>query len=126
MELKELQQLRNKSQVITNILDKTFEFKWDGLDYSIKKGETETYPFYLAEHGAFHMSRKHCLDNNLNFLKEGWKIVDEIMGKTFVEYNKLSKPQAINLANDRGIDTEDKNGEPKTKTVLIAELKAKH
>lgn len=126
MEVKELQQIRNKPQAITNILDKTFEFKWDLIDYSIKKGETQTHPFYLAEHAAFHMSRVHCMNNKLNFHKEGGKVVDEIMGKTFVEYNKLTKTQAENLARDRGLDLEDKNWEPKTKTVLVAELKAKH
>jgi len=123
---KELQASRNKSQSVTNILWKTFEFKWDGIDYSISKWETQSHPFYLAEHCAFHMARKHCIDENIIFSKEAGKIVDQIMGKEFIEYGKLTKPQALKLAKERKIKVEDDNWETKTKQVLINDLKASH
>jgi len=123
---KELFAIRNKPQNITNILDSLFEFKWDWLDYSIGKGETQSHAFYLAEHGAFHMARKYCLVNKKDFHKEGWKIVDEIMSKVYVDYNKLTKPQAQELAKKRKISILDDNDNEKTKTVLVAELKASH
>lgn len=123
---KELQAIRNKPQTITNILDEVFEFKWDGMDYSIDKGETQTRPFFLAEKAAFHMSRKYCVDKWLNFHNEGWKIVDEIMKKEFIEYNKLTKAKAIELAKQRNISLTDENGNDKTKAVLIKDLKASH
>jgi len=123
---KELRASRNKSQSITNILSKGFEFKWDWIDYNIKKWETQNHPFFLAEHAAFHMARKHCLEENINFTKEWGKIVDEILGKTFIEYNKLTKVQALNLAKDRKIKTENDNWEEKTKKEIVEELKATH
>ena len=123
---KELQAMRNKPQTITNILWKLFEFKWDGMDYSIDKGETQTHAFYLAEHAAFHMARKYCLENKKDFQKEWGKIADEIMAKKFIEYNKLTKDQAMELATERKIKLEDNKGNEKTKTVLIKELKATH
>ena len=126
MNVKELKRQRNKPQSITNILDKKFEFKWDGLDYEIAKGETQSHPFFLAEHAAFHMSRAHCLNKSINFHKEWGKVVDEIMGKKFIDYNKLTKAQALNLSKDRKLQIEDENWELKTKTELIDQLKASH
>ena len=123
---KELNAQRNKSQTITNILPALFEFKWDWIDYSIEKWETVTHPFFLAEHAAFHMARKHCLLKKLNFTKIGGEIVDKILWKEFIEYNKLTKEQAIELSKERKLKIEDDKWEVKTKTVLIAELKATH
>ena len=123
---KELQAERNKSQSLTNILNEVFEFKWDGLDYSVEKWETKSFPFYLAEHAAFHMARKICTKKGTDFHKEWGKIVDKILGKEFIEYNKLTLPQATELAKDRKISLENTKGIKKTKTVLVAELKATH
>jgi len=123
---KELNAVRNKSQKITNILTKDFDFKWDWIDYSIEKWETQTHPFYLAEHAAFHMARKHCTDKVLNFHKEWWKVVDEIFGKTFIEYNKLTMKEATELAKEKKVSLEDENGKKLDKKDLIAELKANH
>jgi len=67
---KELKIQRTKSTKITNILDRDFDFKWDGQDFSIEKGESVTHPFYLAEHAAFHMARAYCLKKKLNFTQE--------------------------------------------------------
>jgi hypothetical protein len=106
---KELQAQRNKPQQITNILDVDFDFKWDGLDYSIDKGDTQTHPFYLAEHAAFHMARKYCTQKKLDFHKEVGKVVDKIMGKEFIEYNKLTKKQATEIAEKRKIKLENDN-----------------
>jgi hypothetical protein len=54
------------------------------------------------------MARKYCMENSLDFHKEGGKIVDKIMGKEFIEYNKLTKPQAIELAKERKISITNK------------------
>lgn len=123
---KELNKQRNKSTSITNILNEDFTIAWDGIDNSIEKWETQSHPFYLAEHMAFHMSRKYCIEQNINFIKDGGKVVDKIMGKEFIEYNKLSKPQAIKLAKERKIKITDDKGEGKNLKVLIADLKANH
>jgi len=123
---KELNAARNKAQKITNILSKEFDFKWDWLDYSIEKWATETFPFYLAEHGAFHMARKHCYEKWIDFNKDWGKVVDEIMGKTFIEYNKLTKKEATELAGKRKVSIENDKWDIRTLKELIAELKATH
>ncbi len=122
----ELRAQRTKSTSITNILDKDFDFKWDSVDYCIEKSETQSHPFYLAEHAAFHMARTYCTEKGIEFHKKGWEIVDKIMGKEFIEYNKLTKKQAIELAKKRKISLEDNKGKEKSKEVLIADLKATH
>ena len=82
---KELVASRNKVENVTNILEKDFDFKWDWIDYTIEKWETKPFAFYLAEHCAFHMSRKYCLNKNIDFTQEWGKVVDKIMWKEFIE-----------------------------------------
>ena len=125
MELKELEKLRNRSQSVTNILKDDFDFKWDGIDYTLAKGKTEYYPFYLAEHCALHMARVVCTERKLNYTKEVGKIVDEIMAKEFIDYDKLTIKKARELAQDRKIDIEV-YGKEKTKARLIQDLKDTH
>lgn len=125
MEVKELEQLRTRSQKITNILKEDFDFKWDGRDYTIKKGETQTHPFYLAEHAALHMARTSMKDNIKEFHKKGGEVVDKIMGKKFIDYNALKKSEAIALCEDRNISTEV-DGKSKNKDELIQNLKDSH
>lgn len=122
----ELKIQRTKSTSITNILDWDFDFKWDGKDFSIDKWETQSHPFYLAEHAAFHMARKHCTEKGIDFHKEGGKVVDQIMGKEFIEYNKLTKKEAAELAKSRKIALEDDKWIFKSLKNIIADLKATH
>ncbi len=125
MEERELEQLRNRSQTVTNILKKDFDFKWGGVDYTVKKWETETYPFYLAEHCALHMSRKYFEDNIKDFHKKGGQIVDKIMGKEFIEYNNLTIKEAEELCEKRKISL-DIEWKAKNKAKLIQDLKDSH
>ena len=48
------------------------------------------------------------------------------MSKKFIDYNKLTKAQAVSLAKERKIPVMNESDIEKTKTVLIAELKASH
>lgn len=126
MNEKELKQERSRPQSVTNILDVDFDFKWDGIDYCIKKWETQDHPLYLAENCAKHMARKYCNENGIDYVSKAGEIVDKIMGKEFIEYNKLTKSQAVELAEERGISITDKKWKDKTKSVLIEELKDSH
>jgi len=126
MEEKELKQLRERSQNITNILEDDFDFKWDGIDYTIEKWNTQSYPYYLAEHAALHMARKYATIKWLNYTKEAGKIVDEIMNKKFIDYDLLTIKQAKELATERKISLETKEGKPKNKATIIADLKKTH
>ena len=123
---KELKAMREKPQKVINILDTDFDFKWDGIDYTLEKWETTTYPYYLAEHCALHMGRKYAQIKGLDFVKEAGKIVDQIMWKEFIEYNTLTLKQAQELAKKRKISIEDELWNPKKKDKLIEELKLSH
>lgn len=125
MEFKELKKQREKAQKVTNIINQDFDFMWDGIDYTIKKWDTETYPYYLAEHCAIHMARIYCRENNLKYENKVWEIVDKIMGKEFIDYDKLTLAKAKELAKKRWIALEDKWVD-KNKTTLIQELKITH
>ena len=123
---KELLQARNKPQSITNILDDDFDITWDWMDYTVKKGETINHPYYLAEHIAFHMARKYCYANKIDFTKEWGKIVDKIMSKKFIDYNKLTKAKAVALAKERNISVVQENWRDKTLAQLRDDLKDSH
>ena len=125
MDEKELVQLRNRSQSVTNILKDDFDFKWDGIDYTITKGETQHMPFYLAEHCALHMARTVCNERKLSYTKEAGKIVDEIMAKEFIDYDKLTIAKAKALCEKRDISLEIE-GKDKNKARLIQDLKDTH
>ncbi len=51
----------------TNIDKEDFSFNWDGRPYSVKAGETATYPKYLVNYAAMHLARKmhkrHMIDS---------------------------------------------------------------
>lgn len=126
MEIKELEQLRNRPQKITNILKEDFEYKWNGVEYTIAKWETVEHPFYLAERAAFHMARKHCTDNGKKFNREVGKIMDEIMNKKFIEYDLLKMKEVKDLCDERKIKLEDEDWKPKKKAQLIQDLKNTH
>lgn len=127
MDIRELKILRERPQAVTNILDVDFDFKWDWFDYSIKKGDTETYQYYLAEHCALHMARKYATDkwDIKHFARDAWKIVDKIMGKDYIDYDALTLKEAKEIAKKRKlkleIDWKDKN-----KAAIIADLKKTH
>jgi hypothetical protein len=42
----------------TNIDSEDFEFTWDGIKYTVKAGETVTYPKYLVNYAAMHLAKK--------------------------------------------------------------------
>ena len=126
MEEKELVQLQNKSQSVTNILNEDFDFKWDWIDYTLEKWETKHYPKYLSDHCAFHMARKYALDNKKNFEKEAWIIVDKALWKETIEYNKLTISQAKELCKERKISLETVDWWTKNKAQLIQDLKISH
>jgi len=44
------------TRTLTNITNQDFTFAWDKQEYTLKAGETETYPTFLAEHGAKHLA----------------------------------------------------------------------
>jgi len=123
---KELVQLQNQSQTVTNILNEDFEFKWDWFEHVLKKWETKHYPKYLADHCAYHMAKKSCKDNMGSFIKEAWKIVDKALWKETIEYGKLTKPQASRLCKERGISLETVDWWEKNKAQLIEDLKLSH
>lgn len=125
MDLKELQEVRHRPQTVTNILWKDFKYKWDWRESVIEKDKTETHPFYLAEHIAMHMARKYATDKKKNFVKEWWAIMDKIMKKETIEYNKFTRDEAADLCEERKISLTiwDKN---KTKAQLIEDLKSSH
>lgn len=123
---KELRAERNKVQSVTNILDKDFDFKWDWLDYTIKKGATENYPLYLAENCALHMARFHATKEGLDYNKMAGEIVDKIFSKKTIEYNKLTITEATALAKERKIPLEDSDGKAKNKKEIISALKDSH
>ena len=125
MDIKELKALREKPQAITNILDEDFYYKWDWIEYSIKKWETKQEPYYLAENCALHMTRKYCTNEKLNYHKEWGKIVDEIMWKEYIEYDKLTVPQASILCTQRWIDLKI-DWKNKNRATLISDLKKTH
>lgn len=126
MEERQLVALRNRPQNVTNITGDVFEFKWDGLDYSLEKDETGSYPYYLAEHAAYHIARKVCFQRGVDFNKEGGKVIDEALNKEFIEYSQLTLKKAQEIAKKRKISIEDADGKPKTSKVLIKELQETH
>ena len=128
MELKELHATRHKAQKITNILDKDFDFTWDWIDYEIEKWETQTHPYYLAEHCAKHMARVYCgqKNNKCNYVNDAGKLVDKIMWKEYIEYSTLSKKQATILAKERKIALDDDKWNDKGLKTLIKDLKETH
>lgn len=126
MDEKTLKQMREKPQKITNLTDRDFDFKWDGVDYTIKKWETQTHPFYLAETAALHMARYIATKKDINFNQNAGKLVDEIMGKEFIDYDKLTLEEAKELAKKRKISLEYDEGKKKNKSQIIQELKNTH
>lgn len=126
MDEKTLKITREKPQKITNILEKDFDFKWDWIDFTIKKWETQTHPFYLSEHCALHMARKYCTEKNKNYIKEVWKIVDKIMWKEFIEYWNLIEKEAKELAEKRKISLVYEDWKKKNKATIIQDLKNSH
>ena len=42
----------------TNIDKEDFEFSWDSIKYTVKAGETVSYPKYLVNYAAMHLARK--------------------------------------------------------------------
>jgi len=125
MDERELKLMREKPQVISNILNEDFDFKWDWKDYTIKKWETQTHAYYLAEHCSLHMARKYCTLKKLNYNKEVGKIVDKIMGKEFIEYNQLTMDEAKELCKKREISLSI-DWKKKNKAQLIQDLKNTH
>lgn len=123
---KELVQIQNQSQQITNIIEEDFDFKWDSLDYTLKKWETISYPKYLSDHCAFHMGQEYALKYKKNWAQDAWKIVDKALGKETIDYNNLTILQAKNLCKERGISLETKDWEAKNKSQLIEDLKMSH
>jgi len=126
MEERELKMLREKPQTITNKTWEDFYYKWDGKEYLLKKGATDTLAFYLAEHAALKMARELCTKKWANFHKEGGMIVDEIMGKEFIDYDKLSISQAKELCKERDISLKNEEDKPKNRLALIQDLKNSH
>ena len=71
------------------------------------------------------MARTICIERKKDFHKEGGKIVDEIMGKEFIDYDKLTIAKAQELAEVREISL-DIDGKAKNKATLIQNLKDTH
>lgn len=49
-------------RTVTNPTNEDFTHAWDGQDFTIKAGETEEYPSFLAEHLAGHLAKKILID----------------------------------------------------------------
>lgn len=69
---------------IINILPEDFPFRYDGVDYLLKSGETKSYPRFIAIHAAKHMVDREIIDQYKTSKLRDAKLRAEITKKIWV------------------------------------------
>lgn len=98
---------------VTNILDVPFQVKWGGQAFSIGAGQTKTYPRFLAEHFAKHMTdffllrleKKESIAKGQSLLQSSQhrpKVVERILKvkQYYLESPDSQDPSLLNQVKD--------------------------
>lgn len=108
---------------VTNITDKDFTHKYDGSPFTIKAGETLTFPWGIGEHLARHLARKILISSDKGATQYDPKDPTAMNGHGSVIWNADSEKAM--MARILGDSWTVAQGEKKSEIELLKEEIAK-